>query len=75
MANIMKVQQIPIDTLPQPMKPVCLRFERDLKTLIDGGSITEEQFKVLCWTLEDWAVRQVKLLVGTAKGATAAKSC
>lgn len=68
-----KVQPIPIETLPPSLRSVCLRLERDLNALIDGGSVTEEQFKAICWVLEDWAVDQLKLLVRpTAKGSGAA---
>jgi hypothetical protein len=69
-----KVLPIPIHTLPQAVRPLCLGLERNLKTLIADDTVTEEEFKLLFWELEDWCVREVKLLVGTTaiKGSGAA---
>jgi hypothetical protein len=68
----MKVTPIPVDTLPPEARPVCLRLERDMTALVTGGKVTPEQLKTTFLTLEDWAVRQIKLLVGTAKSSGAA---
>lgn len=70
----MKITPVPIDTLPPEARPVCLRLERDITALVAAGNITAEQLKTTFWALEDWCVRQVKLLVDTerAKGSSSA---
>jgi hypothetical protein len=44
-----KVLPIPIHTLPQAVRPLCLGLERNLKTLIADDTVTEEEFKLLFW--------------------------